>query len=99
MLLCLCSASTTRAAAFLRQVGWSRENLVRKLRENPNGVTLVLKRLPGSARRRVSVSVRRPSSTQVQHLTTYRLQTSSGADISRKSKVCTRPIHSAVKIT
>uniref|UniRef100_A0AAQ6AMU3 Connector enhancer of kinase suppressor of Ras 1 n=1 Tax=Amphiprion ocellaris TaxID=80972 RepID=A0AAQ6AMU3_AMPOC len=29
-------------------VGWSRANLVKKLRENPNGVTLVLKKIPGS---------------------------------------------------
>uniref|UniRef100_A0A8C1KBW1 Connector enhancer of kinase suppressor of Ras 1 n=1 Tax=Cyprinus carpio TaxID=7962 RepID=A0A8C1KBW1_CYPCA len=28
-------------------VGWSRANLVQKLEENPNGVTLVLRRLPG----------------------------------------------------
>lgn len=27
-------------------IGWSRENLVKKLEENPNGVTLVLRRLP-----------------------------------------------------
>ncbi|XP_033498466.1 connector enhancer of kinase suppressor of ras 1 [Epinephelus lanceolatus] len=33
-------------------VGWSRANLVKKLKENPNGVTLVLKKIPGSLRRR-----------------------------------------------
>ncbi|XP_029316935.1 LOW QUALITY PROTEIN: connector enhancer of kinase suppressor of ras 1 [Cottoperca gobio] len=33
-------------------VGWSRAKLVKKLRENPNGVTLVLKKIPGSVRRR-----------------------------------------------
>ncbi|KAM6973687.1 connector enhancer of kinase suppressor of ras 1 isoform 2-T2 [Aplochiton taeniatus] len=32
-------------------VGWSRENLLRKLQENPKGVTLVLKRVPGSVKR------------------------------------------------
>ncbi|XP_035797790.2 connector enhancer of kinase suppressor of ras 1 isoform X2 [Amphiprion ocellaris] len=42
-------------------VGWSRANLVKKLRENPNGVTLVLKKIPGSVRRKDSVQV---SSTQ-----------------------------------
>ncbi|KAM7403207.1 hypothetical protein PAMA_003908 [Pampus argenteus] len=31
-------------------VGWSRVNLVKKLRENPSGVTLVLKRIPGSVK-------------------------------------------------
>uniref|UniRef100_A0A3P9B7I3 Connector enhancer of kinase suppressor of Ras 1 n=1 Tax=Maylandia zebra TaxID=106582 RepID=A0A3P9B7I3_9CICH len=30
------------------EVGWSRVNLVKKLRENPSGVTLVLKKIPGS---------------------------------------------------
>uniref|UniRef100_A0A3Q3EJC4 Connector enhancer of kinase suppressor of Ras 1 n=1 Tax=Labrus bergylta TaxID=56723 RepID=A0A3Q3EJC4_9LABR len=43
-------------------VGWSRANLVKKLKENPSGVTLVLKKIPGSSsfmttalsRRRVS---------------------------------------------
>ncbi|KAK2843721.1 hypothetical protein Q7C36_011936 [Tachysurus vachellii] len=30
-------------------VGWSRKNLVAKLQENPNGVTLVLRRLPASS--------------------------------------------------
>ncbi|XP_061699375.1 connector enhancer of kinase suppressor of ras 1 isoform X2 [Syngnathoides biaculeatus] len=34
-------------------VGWSRANLVKKLRENPSGVTLVLKRSSGSLYRRV----------------------------------------------
>ncbi|XP_036928101.1 connector enhancer of kinase suppressor of ras 1 isoform X3 [Acanthopagrus latus] len=33
-------------------VGWSRANLVKKLRENPSGVTLVLKKIPASVRRR-----------------------------------------------
>ncbi|XP_063355946.1 connector enhancer of kinase suppressor of ras 1 isoform X2 [Pelmatolapia mariae] len=32
-------------------VGWSRVNLVKKLRENPSGVTLILKKIPGSVRR------------------------------------------------
>uniref|UniRef100_A0A3Q4IGL7 Connector enhancer of kinase suppressor of Ras 1 n=1 Tax=Neolamprologus brichardi TaxID=32507 RepID=A0A3Q4IGL7_NEOBR len=32
------------------EVGWSRVNLVKKLRENPSGVTLVLKKIPGSVR-------------------------------------------------
>ncbi|KAI1895081.1 hypothetical protein AGOR_G00102600 [Albula goreensis] len=32
-------------------VGWSRVNLVKKLQENPNGVTLVLKKVPVSVRR------------------------------------------------
>lgn len=31
-------------------VGWSRANLVKKLQENPSGVTLVLKKVPGSTR-------------------------------------------------
>ncbi|XP_030642677.1 connector enhancer of kinase suppressor of ras 1 [Chanos chanos] len=33
-------------------VGWSRKNLVKKLEENPNGVTLVLKKVPVSLRRK-----------------------------------------------
>ncbi|XP_053192218.1 connector enhancer of kinase suppressor of ras 1 [Scomber japonicus] len=33
-------------------VGWSRANLVKKLQENPSGVTLLLKKIPGSVRRR-----------------------------------------------
>ncbi|GLD59050.1 connector enhancer of kinase suppressor of ras 1 isoform X1, partial [Lates japonicus] len=33
-------------------VGWSRANLVKKLRENPSGVTLVLKKIPASLRRK-----------------------------------------------
>uniref|UniRef100_A0A8B9HFB6 Connector enhancer of kinase suppressor of Ras 1 n=1 Tax=Astyanax mexicanus TaxID=7994 RepID=A0A8B9HFB6_ASTMX len=33
-------------------VGWSRKNLVAKLQENPNGVTLLLKRVPVSLRRK-----------------------------------------------
>ncbi|XP_037341760.2 connector enhancer of kinase suppressor of ras 1 isoform X1 [Pungitius pungitius] len=44
-------------------VGWSRANLVKKLRENPSGVTLVLKKIPGSERRRNTV---RLSSTQTE---------------------------------
>ncbi|XP_043119096.1 connector enhancer of kinase suppressor of ras 1 isoform X2 [Puntigrus tetrazona] len=35
-------------------VGWSRANLVQKLEENPNGVTLVLRRLPGFLKRKES---------------------------------------------
>ncbi|XP_031137422.1 connector enhancer of kinase suppressor of ras 1 isoform X5 [Sander lucioperca] len=42
-------------------VGWSRANLVKKLRENPRGVTLVLKKIPESVRRRNPVQL---SSTQ-----------------------------------
>ncbi|XP_026160614.1 connector enhancer of kinase suppressor of ras 1 isoform X2 [Mastacembelus armatus] len=41
-------------------VGWSRANLVKKLQENPSGVTLVLKKIPGLVRRRD----RQRSSTQ-----------------------------------
>ncbi|KAL2098455.1 hypothetical protein ACEWY4_004935 [Coilia grayii] len=33
-------------------VGWSRKNLVKKLSENPNGVTLVLKKVPVSIKRK-----------------------------------------------
>nr|XP_040055792.1 connector enhancer of kinase suppressor of ras 1 isoform X1 [Gasterosteus aculeatus aculeatus] len=44
-------------------VGWSRANLVKKLRENPSGVTLVLKKIPGLERRRNTV---RLSSTQTE---------------------------------
>ncbi|XP_069576524.1 connector enhancer of kinase suppressor of ras 1 [Brachyistius frenatus] len=43
-------------------VGWSRANLVKKLQENPSGVTLVLKKIPGSVRRKASIQI---SSTQV----------------------------------
>ncbi|TNM95334.1 hypothetical protein fugu_016417 [Takifugu bimaculatus] len=32
-------------------VGWSRANLIKKLQENPSGVTLVLKKIPESVRR------------------------------------------------
>ncbi|XP_056281881.1 connector enhancer of kinase suppressor of ras 1 isoform X2 [Pseudoliparis swirei] len=42
-------------------VGWSKANLVKKLRENPNGVTLVLKKIPGLVGRRNPVQL---SSTQ-----------------------------------
>lgn len=38
-------------------VGWSRANLIQKLRENPNGVTLVLKKIPGSLRRKHSIHI------------------------------------------
>uniref|UniRef100_UPI003AAD8AA9 connector enhancer of kinase suppressor of ras 1 isoform X3 n=1 Tax=Centroberyx gerrardi TaxID=166262 RepID=UPI003AAD8AA9 len=43
-------------------VGWSRANLVKKLQENPCGVTLVLKKIPGSLRRRDTVQ--KPASPQ-----------------------------------
>nr|XP_020446390.1 connector enhancer of kinase suppressor of ras 1-like isoform X2 [Monopterus albus] len=36
-------------------VGWSRANLVKKLQENPSGVSLVLKKIPGSVRCKDSV--------------------------------------------
>lgn len=49
-------------STLLHQVGWSRANLVKKLRENPSGVTLVLKKIPGSVRRRPPQQV---SSTKV----------------------------------
>ncbi len=39
---------------ILFQVGWSRANLVQKLEENPNGVTLILRRLPGFLKRKES---------------------------------------------
>ncbi|XP_052009979.1 connector enhancer of kinase suppressor of ras 1-like isoform X2 [Xyrauchen texanus] len=35
-------------------VGWTRTNLVKKLDENPNGVTLVLRRYPGSLKQKES---------------------------------------------
>ncbi|XP_037551256.1 connector enhancer of kinase suppressor of ras 1 [Nematolebias whitei] len=38
-------------------VGWSRANLLKKLQENPNGVTLVLKKIPASERRKNSIKV------------------------------------------
>ncbi|XP_015235498.1 PREDICTED: connector enhancer of kinase suppressor of ras 1 [Cyprinodon variegatus] len=38
-------------------VGWSRANLIKKLQENPNGVTLVLKRIPGSVRHKHSIRI------------------------------------------
>ncbi|XP_017271857.1 connector enhancer of kinase suppressor of ras 1 isoform X2 [Kryptolebias marmoratus] len=38
-------------------VGWSRANLLKKLQENPSGVTLVLKKIPASARRKTSIKV------------------------------------------
>uniref|UniRef100_A0A3Q0RAW9 Connector enhancer of kinase suppressor of Ras 1 n=1 Tax=Amphilophus citrinellus TaxID=61819 RepID=A0A3Q0RAW9_AMPCI len=36
------------------EVGWSRANLVKKLRESPSGVTLILKTIPGSVRHKYS---------------------------------------------
>ncbi|XP_003962772.2 connector enhancer of kinase suppressor of ras 1 isoform X2 [Takifugu rubripes] len=42
-------------------VGWSRANLIKKLQENPSGVTLVLKKIPESVRRTHPLQV---SSTQ-----------------------------------
>lgn len=47
---------------LLNQVGWSRANLIKKLQENPSGVTLVLKKIPESVRRTNPLRV---SSTQV----------------------------------
>ncbi|XP_044022875.1 connector enhancer of kinase suppressor of ras 1 isoform X2 [Siniperca chuatsi] len=38
-------------------VGWSRANLVKKLQENPSGVTLVLKKFPGSVQSRDPVQL------------------------------------------
>ncbi|KAM6969022.1 connector enhancer of kinase suppressor of ras 1 isoform 2-T2 [Tautogolabrus adspersus] len=38
-------------------VGWSRANLIKKLKENPSGVTLVLKKIPGSVRRRDPIQI------------------------------------------
>nr|XP_015825365.2 connector enhancer of kinase suppressor of ras 1 isoform X1 [Nothobranchius furzeri] len=38
-------------------VGWSRDNLLKKLQENASGVTLVLKKIPRSVRRKHSVQV------------------------------------------
>ncbi|XP_039994115.1 connector enhancer of kinase suppressor of ras 1 isoform X2 [Xiphias gladius] len=43
-------------------VGWSRANLVKKLRENPSGVNLVVKKIPGSVRHKDLVQ--QASSTQ-----------------------------------
>ncbi|XP_046903230.1 connector enhancer of kinase suppressor of ras 1 [Hypomesus transpacificus] len=43
-------------------VGWSRANLVKKLQENPKGVTLVLKKVPGSTQRKNSKTLQ--TSTQ-----------------------------------
>lgn len=45
------------------QVGWSRKNLVKKLRENPSGVTLVLKKVPVSLRSKETAQ--QPPSPQV----------------------------------
>ncbi|KAJ3613428.1 hypothetical protein NHX12_019677 [Muraenolepis orangiensis] len=47
-------------------VGWSRENLLKKLLENPRGVTLVLKKVPGSLRRKHSVARQSSSSAATQ---------------------------------
>ncbi|KAG9333554.1 hypothetical protein JZ751_011390 [Albula glossodonta] len=41
----------TGSVTAVGDVGWSRVNLVKKLQENPNGVTLVLKKVPVSVRR------------------------------------------------
>lgn len=49
-------------------MGWSRANLIKKLKENPGGVTLVLKKIPESVRLRQLHPV---SSTQVRER--YRL--------------------------
>ncbi|XP_054909261.1 connector enhancer of kinase suppressor of ras 1 isoform X2 [Poeciliopsis prolifica] len=38
-------------------VGWSRAKLIEKLQENPGGVTLVIKRIPGSLRRKHSIQI------------------------------------------
>ncbi|XP_007561163.1 connector enhancer of kinase suppressor of ras 1 isoform X1 [Poecilia formosa] len=38
-------------------VGWSRAKLIEKLRENPSGVTLIIKRIPGSLRRKHSIQI------------------------------------------
>ncbi|KAF6717791.1 Connector enhancer of kinase suppressor of ras 1 [Oryzias melastigma] len=38
-------------------VGWSRNNLIKKLKENPNGVSLVLKRIPRSERHAESAQI------------------------------------------
>lgn len=45
------------------QVGWSRKNLVKKLKENPSGVTLVLKKVPVSLRSKETAQ--QPPSPQV----------------------------------
>uniref|UniRef100_UPI0037E76DB0 connector enhancer of kinase suppressor of ras 1 n=1 Tax=Semicossyphus pulcher TaxID=241346 RepID=UPI0037E76DB0 len=50
-------------------VGWSKANLVKKLKENPNGVTLVLKKIPGSVRRKDQVQI---STTQEEEETEER---------------------------
>ncbi|XP_022606301.1 connector enhancer of kinase suppressor of ras 1 [Seriola dumerili] len=42
-------------------VGWSRANLVKKLQENPSGVTLVVKKIPGSTRLRDPVQQTSPT--------------------------------------
>ncbi|KAM8833835.1 connector enhancer of kinase suppressor of ras 1 isoform 2-T2 [Synchiropus picturatus] len=46
-------------------VGWSRANLVKKLQENPKGVTLVLKKIPSSVKRRGSAE--KPSSPEISY--------------------------------
>uniref|UniRef100_A0A096LSX1 Connector enhancer of kinase suppressor of Ras 1 n=1 Tax=Poecilia formosa TaxID=48698 RepID=A0A096LSX1_POEFO len=45
-------------------VGWSRAKLIEKLRENPSGVTLIIKRIPGSLRRKKEEEERRGSSDE-----------------------------------
>ncbi|XP_058853521.1 connector enhancer of kinase suppressor of ras 2-like isoform X2 [Acipenser ruthenus] len=45
-------------------VGWSRQNLIKKLRENPEGVTLVLKKVPISLVRQEKAT--KPPDSQVQ---------------------------------
>lgn len=46
------------------KVGWSRQNLIKKLRENPEGVTLVLKKVPISLVRQEKAT--KPPDSQVQ---------------------------------
>uniref|UniRef100_A0A3B5LEQ7 Connector enhancer of kinase suppressor of Ras 1 n=1 Tax=Xiphophorus couchianus TaxID=32473 RepID=A0A3B5LEQ7_9TELE len=38
-------------------VGWSRARLIEKVRENPGGVTLIIKRIPGSLQRKHSIQI------------------------------------------
>lgn len=45
---------------LINQVGWSRANLIKKLQENPSGVTLVLKKIPESVRRNNPLRVSSP---------------------------------------
>uniref|UniRef100_A0A3B3TZA9 Connector enhancer of kinase suppressor of Ras 1 n=1 Tax=Poecilia latipinna TaxID=48699 RepID=A0A3B3TZA9_9TELE len=53
-------------------VGWSRAKLIEKLRENPSGVTLIIKRIPGSLRRKHSIQI---TPVQVSHLLHSKLHT------------------------